>query len=136
MKTTIAIGMLGLLLVSNRAAAQTAVEREQILRDFEQSVVDYSQRACLVMFPGAHAATPAPKIFTLPVAMVFRQIIGETVVAHESGELPQAIAGALPQLPKPLHYRLNNRSLEIRDDTDGAVVDVLKDVFSTITVKD
>src|SRR6185436_2046398 len=74
MKKAIAIGMLGLALASNRAAAQTAVERAQILRDFQQSVVDYTQQhECLVMFPeAASAATPAPKVFTLPVAMVFR----------------------------------------------------------------
>ena len=44
MKKAIAIGMLGLALVANRAAAQTAAEQAQILRDFQQSVVDYTQR--------------------------------------------------------------------------------------------
>ena len=83
MKKAIAIGMLGLALFANRAAAQTAVEQAQILRDFQRSVVDYTQRiTCLDMFPEAiNAATPAPKIFTLPVAMVFRQLIAHALAA-------------------------------------------------------
>ena len=136
MKTTIAIGILGLLLASNRAAAQTAVERQQILRDFEHSVVDYSQRQRLVRFPEAlEAATPAPKIFTLPVAMVFRQIIGDTVSTHEARVLPETIVTALPKLPQPLHYQLHGTDLEIRDGGEAAVA-VLKDAFATITVRD
>ena len=36
------------------------------------------------MFPEAlNAATPAPKIFTLPVAMVFRQLIAQSLTAHD-----------------------------------------------------
>lgn len=136
MKTTIAIGILGLLLASNRAAAQTAVERQQILRGFEHSVVDYSQRQRFVMFPEAlEAAPPAPKIFTLPVAMVFRQIIGDTVIAHEARALPETIVAALPKLPQPLHYQLHGTDLEIRDGHDAAVA-VLKDAFGMITVRD
>ena len=137
MKSAIAIGILGLLLASNRAAAQTAVEREQILRDFERSVVDYTKRQCLVMFPGAHGgATPARTIFTLPVAMVFRQIIGDAVSAHEHGEPPETIAGALPPLPEPLRYRFHGSELEIHDVNRHAAVAVLKDAFGTITVRD
>lgn len=137
MKTAIAIGIVGLLLASNRAAAQTAGERQQILRDFEQSVVDYSQRKGLVTLPEAlDAATPAPKMFTLPVAVVFRQIIGDVVIAHETRELTEKIAAALPPLPAPLHYRLNGSDLEIHDATHDSVIAVLKDAFGTITVRD
>jgi hypothetical protein len=67
----IAIGMLGVALTGAAANAQTAVEQARILREFERSVVEYSQyQECFAIFPEAlNAATPAPKIFTLPVAM-------------------------------------------------------------------
>jgi len=136
MSKAIAIGMLGLALVSNRAAAQTVVERAQILRDFQQSVVDYTQQhECLVMFPEAHdAASPAPKVFTLPVAMVFRQIIADAVLANHTADLSM-VAGALPALPARLQYRLNADDLELRDLEDGTVVAVLKDAFSAIAAR-
>jgi len=136
MSKAIAIGMLGLALISNRAAAQTVVERAQILRDFQQSVVDYTQQhECLVMFPEAHdAASPAPKVFTLPVAMVFRQIIADAVLANHTADLSM-VAGALPALPARLQYRLNADDLELRDLEDGTVVAVLKDAFSAIAAR-
>jgi len=136
MSKAIAIGMLGLALVSNRADAQTVVERAQILRDFQQSVVDYTQQhECLVMFPEAHdAASPAPKVFTLPVAMVFRQIIADAVLANHTADLSM-VAGALPALPARLQYRLNADDLELRDLEDGTVVAVLKDAFSAIAAR-
>ena len=136
MKSAIAIGMLGLALVSNRAAAQTAVERAQILRDFQQSVVDYEQlHESLVMFPEAViAASPAPKMFTLPVAMVFRQIIAETVTAQHASDLA-TLAPALPALPATLQYQLNGNDLELRDMEDGTVVAVLRSAFSAVPAK-
>jgi hypothetical protein len=73
MMKTIAIGALGLALVHSGAAAQTAAEQAHVLRDFERSVVDHTQRdSCLEEVTGAAAASPAPKIITLPVAMVLR----------------------------------------------------------------
>jgi len=136
MSKAIAIGMLGLALVSNRAAAQSVVERAQILRDFQQSVVDYTQQhECLVMFPeAASAATPAPKVFTLPVAMVFRQIIADAVIANHTADLSM-MTGALPALPARLQYRLNADDLELRDLEDGTVVAVLKDAFSAVAAR-
>ena len=56
MRIAIAIGMLGVALFSNGAAAQTAGEQTQILRDFEQSVDDYARHQCLTMFPEAITA--------------------------------------------------------------------------------
>lgn len=137
MRTAIAIGMIGLVLVSSRAAAQTAVERAQILRDFQQSVVDYTrQHKCLAMFPEAvNAASPAPKVFTLPVAVVFRQLIAEAATAHHSGDVAKAVTDALPALPATLQYRLIETDLEIRDTEGGVVVAVLKDAFGAITVR-
>jgi hypothetical protein len=136
MKRAIAIGILGFALASNRAAAQTAVEREQILRDFHQSVVDYTQHHGLAMFPEAvDPATPAPKLFTLPVAMVFRQIIAEAVVAHHSADPTRAVIDSLPQLPAPLQYRMNGADLEIRDAEANVAVAVLKSAFSVAAMK-
>jgi hypothetical protein len=87
------------------------------------------------MFPEAHdAASPAPKVFTLPVAMVFRQIIADAVVANHTADLSM-VAGALPALPARLQYRLNADDLELRDLEDGTVVAVLKDAFSAVAAR-
>lgn len=138
MRKAIAIGVLGLALISGTAAAQTAAEKAQILRDFQQSVMDYTQQhKCLVMFPEAlNAATPAPKVFTLPVAMVFRQIIAEAVVTHHTSDVSKVIVDALPPLPDTLQYRVNGNELEIHDVKDGVVVAVLKNALGAITVRD
>jgi hypothetical protein len=158
MKTAIAIGLLGLALTSNGAAAQTAVEQSQILRDFERSVVEYTQRhQCLVPFPEAlDAATPAPKIFTLPVAMVFRQLIAQALAdravaaiggvgtphravalqsfpTNELTDFPAAVRDALPPLPETLEYRLIGDDLVIRDTAGDLIVAVLRDAVGNVT---
>lgn len=161
MKKTIVIGMLGLALASNRAAAQTAVERAQILRDFQQSVVTYTQQhKCLALFPEAlNAATPAPRIFTLPVAMVFRQMIAQAVAAPEGGarigafvhthhpevmqpfpaneltDFPKVLSDALPALPAPLEYRLIGSDLVIRDSEGDVIVAVLRQATPITTTR-
>ena len=158
MKKAIAIGLLGLALTSNRVAAQTAMEQSQILRDFERSVVEYTQRhQCLTMFPEAiSAASPAPKIFTLPVAMVFRQLIAraltggdaamsgvgvashrasvlQPVPTHELYDFPPVLASVLPALPATLEYRLISNDLVIRDTGADVIVAVLRDAVGHIT---
>ena len=158
MKKAIAIGLLGLALTSNRAAAQTAVEQSQILRDFERSVVEYSQRhKCFDMFPEAfNAATPAPKIFTLPVAMVFRQLIAHAVTdrsvtaiggigtthhavamqpfpASELNDFPAALRDVLPVLPATLEYRLIGNDLVIRDTGADVIIAVLRGAVGNVT---
>ena len=160
MKKTIAIGMLGLALFSSRAAAQTAMEQAQILGDFERSVVDYTQRhKCLAMFPEAiNAATPAPKLITLPVAIVFRQVIakaiaghGETAIGHagvahhaavlqpfpanELFDFPPVLSAALPALPAPLEYRLIGNDVVIRDADADLIIAVLRDALGTFTTR-
>jgi hypothetical protein len=160
MKKAIAIGILGFALVSNRAAAQTAVEQAQILRDFERSVVEYTQRhQCLAMFPEAlNAATPAPKIFTLPVAMVFRQKIAHVLAGgtaaiggvgapshratilqpfptNELYDFPLVLAEVLPGLPPPLEYRLIGNDLVIRDTAADVIVAVLRDALGSYTTR-
>jgi hypothetical protein len=160
MKKAIAIGLIGLALASTRAAAQTAVEQVRILRDFEQSVVEYTQRHhCLDMFPEAlNAATPAPKIFTLPVAMVFRQVIAQALADHdrdgmavggvnathrvavlqpfptnELADFPAVLRDALPALPGALEYRMVDNDLVIRDKEADVIVGVLRDAVGNQT---
>jgi hypothetical protein len=160
MRKAIAIGMLGLALHSNGAAAQTAVEQAQILSDFHRSVVDYTQRhKALAMFPEAFdAATPAPKVFTLPVAMVFRQLIARTLTTpeglaiggvgtthravvlapfptNELCEFPKVLSDVLPLLPAPLEYRLIGNDLVIRDAEGDVIVAVLRDALGNIMTR-
>lgn len=161
MRNAIVIGMLGLALLGNQAAAQTATEQARILGDFQRTVTDYAQRhQGLELIPAAlGAATPAPKIFTLPVSVVFRQLIdnaltaraGTTVIegvgaphhaialqpfpATELTDFPRILADALPRLPAPLEYRLVDRDLVIRDANGDAVVAVLRDALGTIPTK-
>lgn len=160
----IATGMLGLLLISTAATAQTAAERDRILQDFQRNVAAYSTgHQCLDLFPEAlNASTPAPRIFTPPVAMVFRQLMaaamnaGGSVTAMrgvnaprhhvsvlqafpEAGlnAFPQLLANALPPLPEHLEYRLLDNDLVVRDTTADVVVAVLRDALrTTVTLKD
>ena len=159
MKTAIATGMLLLAIFANPAAAQTAGERAQILRDFEQSVDAYVGHHCLTMLPAAiSAATPAPRIFTLPVAMVFRQLIARTVAApaglaingvatthrtavlepfpgNELGDFPVALSEALPRLPAPLEKRLIDNDQVIRDANGDQIIAVLRDALGNTTTR-
>lgn len=158
MKHALAIGILGLGLVANTAAAQTADEQARILGDFQRNVVDYTQRhKCLNMFPEViSAATPAPKVFTLPVAMVFRQLIARTLAApngaaisgprathhavvlqpfpgSELFDFPSTLSAALPPLPAPLEYRWISDDLVIRDAEADVIIAVLRGALSTLT---
>ena len=88
------------------------------------------------------AATPAPKVFTLPVAMVFRQLIGNALAAPDGVaiggvttthramvlqpipatdlyDFPKRLSEVLPLLPAPLEYRLVDNDLVIRDAGSG-----------------
>ena len=127
MTRTIAAGLFGLALFCNTVNAQTTVERAQILRDFQASVQDYAQQHhCLTMFPEATiAAAPAPRIFTLPVAMVFRQLI-----ARATPDNLETLIKALPVLPMPLEYQMIGDDLTIRDADANVTVAVLRDAVA------
>ena len=158
MRKAIVIGSLGLALAANTAAAQTAVEQAQILRDFQQSVVDYTQPDTCLVFPEAvSAGAPAPRIFTLPVAMVFRQLIGQALTApdgaaigapathravamrpfpaNELYDFPKRLDEVLPLLPATLEYRLIDHDLVIRDAEADLIVAVLRDAIGTVTTR-
>jgi hypothetical protein len=157
---TIAIGMLGILLASTTATAQTAAERDRILRDFQRHVAAYSaEHHCLDLFPEAlNASTPAPRIFTPPVAVVFRQLIAAAIhsgdsatamrgvntprhhvsvlqpfPATELNAFPQVLTDALPPLPDRLEYRLIDNDLVLRDAEADVIVAVLRDALATAT---
>ena len=157
---TIAIGLLGIVLVQGSAAAQTPAEQALVIRDFYWSIADYNEhRLCL---DPAHeaAARPAPRIFTLPVAMVFRQMIAkafedsggavaamsapdawsprpprvlERFPATELSEFPEVLAHALPGLPDFLEYRLIGRDLVLRDIEADLNVAILRDAIGGIS---
>lgn len=159
---TIAIGLLGIVMVQGVAAAQTPHERAQILRAFQDNVQEYAgQHRCFDLTPGALSATPrVPRIFTLPVAMVFRQIIANTLdeqthVSHVTGvgtelplehhpmtfepfpatqlhEFPPVLARALPPLPATLEYRLIGNDLVLRDVGNDVIVAVLRDAVGQV----
>jgi hypothetical protein len=159
MTKTIAIGIMGLMLLSKGAAAQTAVERDQILRDFDRSLVEYTQQhTCLAMFPAVSATTPAPKVFTPPVAMVFRQLIARALAApgglaiggigtthratvlqpfpaNELGDFPKVLSDALPPLQAPLEYRLIDNDLVIRDAEADLIIAVLRQALGNFTTR-
>lgn len=160
MRIAIAAGMLGLTLFANTAVAQTAAEQARILGDFHRSVVDYTQRhKCLSLFPEAlNAATPAPKVFTLPVAVVFRQLIARAIATREGAaiggtstthraailqpfpanelvDFPTILSEALPLLPAPLEYRLIGNDLVIRDADADVIIAVLRDALGTLTTR-
>jgi hypothetical protein len=153
---TLAIGVLALTLVSGESAAQTPAEQAAILRDFQQSVLEYTQRdSCLDAF---HAFS-APRIFTPPVAMVFRQMIvralaerdgvavvnGMSVNPHPAvlepfpsqrlDEFPRVLLDTLPPLPTPLEYRLIGNDLVVRDRDRDIIAGVVRDALgSRLTV--
>jgi hypothetical protein len=137
-----AISVLGFVLVQGSAAAQTPQEQDRILRMFQQSVE-------------TAATTTDPRIFTLPVATVFRQVIARTLdeqphfshlagagpdlpLAHhpvvlepfpatELHEFPALLARALPPLPPELEYRLIGNDLVLRAVGNDVIVAVLRD---------
>jgi hypothetical protein len=152
---------LAFALAAGVASAQTAGERARIFRDFEQRVADYTrQHECLDMFPEAiNAVTPAPRIFTPPVAMVFRQEIARALAerdgvaaikgvgvfahpailerfpSHELHDFPRVLQDALPPLPTPLEYRLVGHDLVVRDKEADIIVGVLRNaVGNSLTV--
>lgn len=160
---TIAASVLIVVLAHGGAAAQSAGEQAQIVRDFQQRASEYTQQhQDLALFPEVAAvATPAPRIFTLPVAMVFRQLIARALAERDGVatlrgvdasehlavlqpfpdsklyDFPRVLAEALPLLPEPLEYRLVGHDLVVRDRESNHVVGVLREAVGTayITVR-
>lgn len=149
MLKTLAIGLLGIVLVQGSAAAQTPQEQDRILRMFQQNVATAT-------------TTDDPRIFTLPVATVFRQVIAKTLdeqphVSHLAGagaelplahhpmvfepfpatelhEFPALLARALPPLPPGVEYRLIGNDLVLRAVGDDVIVAVLRDAVGSVAI--
>jgi hypothetical protein len=96
------------------------------------------------------AATPAPLIFTLPVAMVFRQLIAkELAVADRPGiggvgtthhavvlqPFPANELYDFPKMPAPLEYRLIGNDLVIRDAGADVIIAALRDALGTVLTR-
>ena len=150
---TLAIGLLGIALMQGSAAAQTPLEQDRILRTFQENVAEFTMQ-CGDLLPEPPAAL---RIFTPPVATVFRQLIARTLdeqapasrmtgvgtelpLAHhpvvlepfpatELHEFPARLAKALPPLPAPLEYRLIGNDLVLRDTNGDVIVAVLRDAI-------
>ena len=133
---TIALGLRGIVLAQGNAAAQTVQEQTQIIRTFQDYVAGYSgPHHCLDLFHAAMtASTPAPRIFTPPVATVFRQLIARTLEGHEVREFPALLARALPPLPARLEYRLIGSDLVLRDVEADLIVAVLRDAVGHVAI--
>jgi hypothetical protein len=156
---TFAIGLLGIVLVHGGAAAQTVQEQDRILRAFQQSVSEVTTaQSCVDTFPDT--VTANLRLFTPPVATVFRQVIARTLdeqaavsrmtgvgvempLAHhpmvsepfpasERHEFPALLAKALPLLPSPLEYRLIGNDLVVRDADRDVIVAVLRDAIGRV----
>jgi hypothetical protein len=102
-----------------------------------------------------NAATAAPRMFTPPVAMVFRQLIaralaerdgvaainGVGVAVHAAvrepfpsswlADFPRVLQDTLPPLPEPLEYRLIGHDLVVRDKEADVIVGVVRDAVGT-----
>jgi hypothetical protein len=141
-------------LIDGRAFAQTSVEQRAILSCFERSVAAYAAQFDWSTEQQMPAVEAAPVIFTLPVSVVFRQLIatalGDSQVATMSAPsrprdhrldvyapfpladsaLPsQVVRDALPALPARLEYRLVGGDLVLRDTQLNIVVAVLHDAI-------
>jgi hypothetical protein len=149
---TLLIALVSFILIDGRAVAQTSAEQRAILRCFERSVAEYATQfewSTEQLVPAV-----APVVFTLPVSIVFRQLIatalGDSQVATMSAPsrprdhrldvyapfpladsaLPsQVVRDALPALPARLEYRLVGGDLVLRDTQLNIVVAVLHDAI-------
>jgi hypothetical protein len=156
---TIAIGLLGIALSGSAAAAQTVEERARVLREFDRNTANYAERYLCLEPVHALALEPSPRIFTLPVAVVFRQLIAEALQERAPGtamsgvanwpgrhpavlesvpsgellEFPEVLADALPVLPAPLEYRLIGRDLVLRDIQSDVIIGVVRDAVGAVS---
>jgi hypothetical protein len=155
---TLAIGLLGIAFIQGSAAAQTPQEQDRILRAFQQNVSEFTTQLHGFDLPPEPAA--ALRIFTPPVATVFRQVIARTLdeqapasrmtgvgaelpLAHhpvvlepfpatELHEFPARLTKVLPPLPAPLEYRLIGNDLVLRDTGGDVIVAVLRDAIGRV----
>jgi hypothetical protein len=151
---TLLIALVSFILIDGRAFAQTSVEQRAVLSCFERSVAAYAAQFDWSTEQQMPAVEAAPVIFTLPVSVVFRQLIatalGDLQVPTmsapgrpfypgleayapfplaESTPLSKVLLDALPALPARLEYRLVGSDLVLRDTQLNIVVAVLHDAI-------
>jgi hypothetical protein len=158
MRTTLSVAALCVAIVAGNASAQTAAEQRAILRDFERAVAAYVDNLAALECADVRPLPNQPVIFTLPVSMVFRQLIA-TAFGHSdsatmsapkrlpeplpqvydafsfeaSSALPPSVAAVLPVLPLRLEYRFVRFDLVLRDVDCNLVVAVLRDAIRHTT---
>ncbi len=159
MKNAIAAGIVGLALFANGAAAQTAAERAQILREFEQSVDAYRAAPVPHDVPRGHQRrhSSSEDLYAtggddLPpadcacdrgagrprdqrVATTRHAAVLEPFPANELVDFPVTLSEALPRLPVPLEYRLIDNDLVIRDANRDLIVAVLRNALGATTTR-
>jgi hypothetical protein len=154
MRTMLSIACLCTVIVAGDAFAQTPAEQRAILRNFERAVAAYVDRFELVECSDVRPTPNQAVIFTMPVSMVFRQLIA-TALGHPqaptmsgpyqppqappgmyesfsfagSSAVPPILAMALPALPPRLEYHFVNHDLVLRDIECNLVVAVLRDAI-------
>jgi hypothetical protein len=150
---TFSTAVLALALVAGNALAQTAAEQRAILRGFERAVFAHVQQFDCSGDEAQLTVSSDTVFFTLPVSMVFRQLIATTLghgqvptmsappgrpehlMAHDafpiekSSPLPDKLIAVLPVLPSGLEYRFVERDLVLLDTELKLVVAVLRDAI-------
>jgi hypothetical protein len=151
---TLIIASFGIAAFAAAAHAQTAIEQRAITRDFERRVW-----IAVEHFDCSPARAEKPDVlFTMPVSMVFRQLIHaaldqqrmpmigaprRTAAAHldvcdpfpfaESTPLLEDVAAVLPMLPSNLEYRFLGNDLIVRDIGRNMVFGVLREAIRPAT---
>jgi hypothetical protein len=155
---TVRFAAMCILLAAATAGAQTAAEQRAITRDFERRV-----STAIEGFDCASGQLGSIETFTLPISMVFRQLIAtgfglpyaptmsaprrvvpgrlnvcDPFPLDSSSALPEAVGAALPPLPASLEYRFVGHDLVLREVTRNVVFAVLPEAihYSTRVTQD
>ena len=144
------LAVIGLMVFTSGAHAQSAAEQRVLTREFERRVF-----SSIEQFDCASAGAARPDvIFTLQIAMVFRQVLATAVgqpqsptlaprqpdlaglavcdpfPLADSSALPDDVAALLPLLPTSLEYRLVGRDLVLRHIPLNVVFGALRNAVS------
>jgi hypothetical protein len=144
------IAVSAVIVFATSAGGQTLPEQRAISREFERTVFTAMERFDCE----SGQAVPSDAIFTVPVSMVFRQLLAtalgrpyapginaprrpdagrlaecEPFPLSESSRVPPAVTAVLPVLPAALEYRFVGRDLVLRETRRNVVFGVLLDAI-------